>query len=107
MNDSGSTQKVGYAKQATALLMLPVPLDRRINEGATDAEGKPARPIVPLQACLEQFAATHSVDDWLSPATNSRTQALRRTRIESFPPYLIVSINKFTVGENWQVKVYF
>lgn len=99
--ECGMTQKVGYADASTTTLLLPVPLDRAINVGQLDADGKPARPIVPLLACFEDWAATGRVTDWISPATAQRTFALRRTRFATFPPYLVVALRKFTVSANW------
>ena len=99
--ECSQSHTVAYADASTTSLMLPVPLDRATNKGALAADGKPARPLVPLAACFRAWAAMGEVDNWLSPATQQRTVGFRQSRIAAFPPYLVVALRKFTVSASW------
>jgi ubiquitin carboxyl-terminal hydrolase 5/13 len=62
------------------------------------------RPRVPLSACLEGFFAPEEVQDFFSTATNSRTTAIKTTRLTSFPDYLVLHMRKFVLDDGWVPK---
>jgi len=51
-------------------------------------------PRVPLAACLERWAAEQTIEDYQSAAAGHRTRATRRTRLASFPPFLLVQLQR-------------
>ncbi len=51
-------------------------------------------PRVPLAACLERWAAEQTIEDYHSAAAGHRTRATRRTRLASFPPFLLVQLQR-------------
>lgn len=51
-------------------------------------------PRVPFAACLARWAEEGSVEDYNSAAAGRKTRALRRTRLASFPPFLLVQLRR-------------
>ena len=51
-------------------------------------------PIVPFDACLEKFAAEATLPDYSSPALGAKGRATVTRRLASFPPYLMVHLQK-------------
>ena len=50
-------------------------------------------PRVPLEACIQQWAAAEEVD-YHSAAAGRRTQASKTSRFASFPPFLFVQLRR-------------
>lgn len=51
-------------------------------------------PRVPLEACLQKWAADEEMGDYFSAALNRKTKALKHQRIANFPPFLVVQLNR-------------
>ena len=86
---------------------------RARTEGSSSAAGtapaaaaaEPAvKRIVPFEACLSTWAATSRIDDWVSPATNVRGSAASSLRFLTFPKYLVVQLNRYTMAPDWTTK---
>lgn len=60
-------------------------------EGEPD---EPVVPVVPFDACLAKFAASAMVPDYFSPALGGKGHADVTLRIATFPPYLMVHLQK-------------
>ncbi|GFR49487.1 hypothetical protein Agub_g11426 [Astrephomene gubernaculifera] len=72
---------------------------------ADEGEEEAVLPRVPFDACLQRFAGTEVVDDYRSAALGGRrTHATKRTRFASFPPYLLVQINRYFQDTDWTLK---
>ncbi|EFJ49271.1 hypothetical protein VOLCADRAFT_90020 [Volvox carteri f. nagariensis] len=93
-----------------------------------DAAEEAVLPRVPFDACLQRFSGTEAklprptippklwpsgypsylrklVDDYRSAALGGkRTTATKRTRFASFPPYLLVQINRYFQDTDWTLK---
>ncbi|XP_054724568.1 ubiquitin carboxyl-terminal hydrolase 5-like [Uloborus diversus] len=116
----GKSAKVKYTTRTDYLLSLPIPLDAATNKDEVALyEAKKAeilargdklnledlvRPRIPLQACLECFAASEIVDDFYSTALNAKCIAYKAIRLRTFPDYLMLHLKKFTIGEDWVPK---
>lgn len=61
-------------------------------------------PQVPFSACLERLVAPELLDDYHSAALGRRTKATKQTRVASFPPYLMLALRRYYVGEGWVPK---
>ena len=65
-------------------------------------------PVVPLEACLAAFASPEILKDYQSPALPAdapRTTASKTQRFKTFPPYLVVSLQRYYVDTaTWQGK---
>lgn len=59
---------------------------------------------VPFSACLERLVAPELLDDYHSAALGRRTKATKQTRVASFPPYLMLALRRYYVGEGWVPK---
>eukprot|EP00173_Palmaria_palmata_P000990 Plantae.Rhodophyta-Palmaria_palmata.ctg1512.p1 GENE.Plantae.Rhodophyta-Palmaria_palmata.ctg1512~~Plantae.Rhodophyta-Palmaria_palmata.ctg1512.p1 ORF type:complete len:416 (-),score=98.27 Plantae.Rhodophyta-Palmaria_palmata.ctg1512:269-1360(-) len=68
------------------------------------AEDDPVRLHVPFAACVEQFGTSEVVADYTSTATGQKGTAQKRTRISSFPPYLMVHMRKYYMAQDWTPK---
>ncbi|GLI59780.1 hypothetical protein VaNZ11_001743 [Volvox africanus] len=70
-----------------------------------DAAEEAVLPRVPFDACLQRFSGTEVVDDYRSAALGGRrTAATKRTRFGTFPPYLLVQINRYFQDTDWTLK---
>lgn len=56
---------------------------------------------VPFAAAIQSFAASSTIDDWMSPATGAKGQASTSNRLASCPRYLIVVLNRYTLAADW------
>jgi ubiquitin carboxyl-terminal hydrolase 5/13 len=60
--------------------------------------------IVPFEACVEAWAADETIEGFMSPATGTRTTAVKRTRFATFPQYLVLQMRRYVVGPDWQPR---
>lgn len=52
-------------------------------------------PRVPLSACLQRWQEPEEMGDYFSAALNRKTRALRQMRFASFPPFLVLQLNRY------------
>jgi len=62
------------------------------------------RPLVPLSACLEAFLEPEIIDGYYSTAIKGTTHAIKTTRMETFPDYLVLAMKRFVITEGWIPK---
>lgn len=77
-------QEATVADNATATTVLT----------ANEPKEDPVLPVVPFDACLSKFAAAEVLDDYYSAALKRKTQATKRTRFASYPPYLLIQLKR-------------
>jgi ubiquitin carboxyl-terminal hydrolase 5/13 len=77
-------------------------VERRRKERRLPTDG--VRPVVPFDACLAQFAADETVEDWFSTATGAKGAATRRSRFATFPEVLPVQVRRYYVASDWTPK---
>jgi ubiquitin carboxyl-terminal hydrolase 5/13 len=104
---------------AETVWSLPIPMDKAVvmeeTTGApelkrmkTDEEAKgdePPKPVptVPFLALLDQWAAETIVEGIRWPhLQNEVHKAAQKTRLSNFPPYLILQIQRYQLGPDWQ-----
>eukprot|EP00877_Chromochloris_zofingiensis_P011173 jgi/Chrzof1/6309/Cz18g03010.t1 len=87
-------QEATVADNATATTVLT----------ANEPKEDPVLPVVPFDACLSKFAAAEVLDDYYSAALKRKTQATKRTRFASYPPYLLIQLKRYYVAEDWTPK---
>ena len=59
------------------------------------------RAKIPFTACLAAFTNPVQIEDFFSAAINDKCTALKTTRFATFPDYLMIQLNKFTIGDDW------
>lgn len=75
---------------------------------ATASADSPEIPAlrVPFEYCLATWSADADIPDLISGATGKPGPHQQRMRLRSFPAYLLVKMQRYTVGSDWQpVKV--
>eukprot|EP00621_Florenciella_sp_RCC1693_P016503 CAMPEP_0182531890 /NCGR_PEP_ID=MMETSP1323-20130603/10212_1 /TAXON_ID=236787 /ORGANISM="Florenciella parvula, Strain RCC1693" /LENGTH=833 /DNA_ID=CAMNT_0024741539 /DNA_START=51 /DNA_END=2548 /DNA_ORIENTATION=- len=79
--------------------------DGKAKEAEDDGEGEAVLPLVPLSACLEQWAAPEVMADFKSPALGGQiTTAEKSIRFTTFPPFLLIKAQRYYVDETWTPK---
>jgi len=63
--------------------------------------GDIVRPIISLQDCLKLFLQNELVSDFYSSATKSRVNAIKSTRLSTFPDFLLIQAKKFEHAADW------
>ncbi|GAX82603.1 hypothetical protein CEUSTIGMA_g10029.t1 [Chlamydomonas eustigma] len=77
---------------------------RAVTRGGAGDEEQPIIPKVPFSACLERLSGDEILEDYHSVALGRRSTASKRTRFSTFPPYLMVALRRYYVGEGWVPK---
>lgn len=63
----------------------------------------PVYPKVSMEDCFKTWGQEEMIDDWFSPATQSKTIAIKQKRFQDFPKYLAIQLSRF-VYEGNQLK---
>lgn len=114
------SRKVKYHHREDLAWSLSIPLDAAINKDQVEAFEKTkkekedrnekiessevVRPLIPLSACIKNFAKADVVDDFYSTALQRKSIVKKTTRFSTFPNYLLIHMRKFTIGEDWAPK---
>lgn len=57
---------------------------------------------MPFESCLEQFFAEEPISSYESPILGGRkVAASKRNRMRTFPPYLVVAMQRYFVDSSW------
>jgi len=116
-----SSHRSRITQRTDNILSLPIPLDRMTNpeefhafeakQKEAEAKGeklpkdeKVVRPIVPLEACLQELAAPEIISDFFSSAIQAKTTATKTTRVATFPDILVFHMRKFVLTQSWIPK---
>lgn len=109
--------QVKYTTQETCLLTLPVPMATATNKDEVEAWNIKRRQLeekkervnpddivrakIPFADCLRAFISPVQIEDFFSTAINDKCTAIKTTRFATFPDYLMIQLNKFTIGDDW------
>ncbi|KAL7542759.1 hypothetical protein ACHAXR_012827 [Thalassiosira sp. AJA248-18] len=79
-------------------------LKRQKSEDPVDEDKeKKEVPTVSFNACLDEWSAVTSIDDYRWPhLNNSTSRATSQNRFVNFPRYLLVHMQRYELGEDWQ-----
>ena len=70
-----------------------------------DDKGKSKVPTVSFGACIDKWAAPSTIDDYRWPhMQNSIGRATCQTRFVNFPRYLLVQMQRYELGDDWQPR---
>jgi ubiquitin carboxyl-terminal hydrolase 5/13 len=107
-------QKIKYKENAPETIWsLRLPMDKTVvlptheepeqKKQRQDGEEEKAIPTVKFSDCLDTWAAESSVDDYRWPhLQNAVHPASQTTRLQNFPRYLWVQIQRYELGPDWQ-----
>ncbi len=115
-----ASHRVSYMNERSTVLSLEIPLDAAVNIGevadynereqkrqklkSEEVEEEKVLPKVPLAACIEKYGAAEDIEDYYSAYLKGNSKAQKTTRFTSFPPYLMVHLRRYYVGEDWTPK---
>jgi ubiquitin carboxyl-terminal hydrolase 5/13 len=119
--ECGITGQVGYKTTVQPYLTIPVPFNQALNatevaeyeakKAEAEKVSKDAANAIPvvlprftLKQCFDTLLATEAVEDWLSPATGTKTIAYKSMKFKTFPEILALQIAKFKADEGWVPK---
>ena len=70
-----------------------------------DDKDKKDVPTVTFDACLDEWSAVTTIDDYRWPhLQNSISRATSQTRFVNFPRYLMVHMQRYELGDDWQPR---
>ena len=121
------SEQVRYSSSMENIVELPIPVERGVRresaaEGsATSSEvhnvkitKQPRMEVdsdihkelqqVSFDDCLKSYFDTQSIEGFLSPATGKKGVAEKRIRFQTFPEYLVVSLRRYYMADDWSVK---
>ena len=71
----------------------------------SEEDKKDVVPIVTFDACLEEWSAMTTIDDYRWPhLQNSISPAMTQMRFVNFPRYLLVHMQRYELGDDWQPR---
>ena len=71
------------------------------SEGKRPEPGDIVRPEIRLIDCLKLFSQTEVISDFLSSVTKQKGDALKTSKLASFPDYLVIHAKKFEFAPDW------
>ena len=106
--------RIKYKESAPETMWsIPVPMEKAVvveeepdlkrqkSEDESKSE-KPAVPTLSFQVCLDSWAADTTLDDYRWPHLNNQVSpATEQTRLTNFPRYLLVQMQRYTLGADW------
>jgi ubiquitin carboxyl-terminal hydrolase 5/13 len=104
--------RIKYKESAPETMWsLPVPMDKSAavedepelkRQKSEDEKTENPVPTVTFQACLDSWGADTTLDDYRWPHLQKQVHpAIQRTRLTNFPRYLLVQIQRYTLGADW------
>ena len=104
--------RIKYKESAPETMWsLPVPMDKaavveeepelKRQKSEEEKVEKPV-PTVTFQACVDSWGADTTLDDYRWPHLRKQVHpAIQSTRLTNFPRYLLVQIQRYTLGTDW------
>jgi ubiquitin carboxyl-terminal hydrolase 5/13 len=104
--------RIKYKESAPETMWcLPVPMDKaavlddepelKRQKSEEEKTEKPA-PTVTFQACVDSWGVDTTLDDYRWPHLQKQVHpATQRMRLTNFPRYLLVQIQRYTLGADW------
>lgn len=82
---------------------MPEVKRQKSEDSGDDNKEKKEIPTVSLSACLDEWSAATTIDDYRWPhLQNSVSPATSQTRFANFPRYLLVHMQRYELGADWQ-----
>ncbi|GMR53680.1 hypothetical protein PMAYCL1PPCAC_23875, partial [Pristionchus mayeri] len=90
---------IRYTDKEEYVLALPIP-----KTSLTPVDEEAIRFSVPLTDCISAAFSEETIEGFTSPVTGETAGARSSISMATFPDYLVLQIQRFHVGDNYQVK---
>jgi ubiquitin carboxyl-terminal hydrolase 5/13 len=77
---------------------------QKSEDAGEDEKDKKEVPTVTFDACIDEWAATSTVDDYRWNHLNSVSKASSKLSLVNFPRYLLIQMQRYEIGDDWQPK---
>lgn len=78
---------------------------QKSEDPSDDDKDKKDVPTVTFDACMDEWSAVTTIDDYRWPhLQNSISRATSQTRFVNFPRYLMVQMQRYELGDDWQPR---
>jgi len=97
--------RIPMSKATTPDIEMPDLKKQKSEESGEEEKEKKVIPTVTFEACLEEWSASTTIDDLRWPhLQNSISSATSRSRFVNFPRYLLVHMQRYEIGADWQPR---
>lgn len=95
--------RIPMSKSTLPDAKMPDVKRQKSEDSGDDDKEKKEVPTVTFDACLEEWSAVTTIDDYRWPhLQNSISPATSQTRFVNFPRYLLVHMQRYELGDDWQ-----
>ncbi len=78
---------------------------QKSKEPGDDDKDKKVVPVVTFEACLDDWSAVTTIDDYRWPhLQHSISPSTSQTRFVNFPRYIMVHMQRYELGDDWQPR---
>jgi ubiquitin carboxyl-terminal hydrolase 5/13 len=105
--EDDQSHKVRYSTiDGQNCLSLNIPLtpeeEKLIQNPPKPSDDEVVEPIkIPFDRCIGAFTADTKIDGFVSPVTEQKGTATKRSRLATFPPYVMIQMRRYIAGANW------
>lgn len=97
--------RIPMSKATTPNVEMPDLKKQKSEDSGEDDKEKKVVPTVTFKACLDEWSASTSIEDLCWPhLQNSISRATSRSRFFNFPRYLLVHMQRYEIGDDWQPR---
>ena len=97
--------RIPMSKATTPDVEMPDLKKQKSEEGGEEDKEKKIVPTVTFEACIDEWSASTTIDDLRWPHLhNSISRATSRSRFVNFPRYLLVHMQRYEIGDDWQPR---
>jgi len=77
---------------------------QKVSEITKDDKEEKILPMVPFEACLSAYTGDVHLEDYFCQHLKHKTQAIKNTKLKSFPPFLMIQLNRYYFDETYVPK---
>lgn len=97
--------RIPMSKATTPDVEMPDLKKQKSEDSGEEDKDKKVVPTVTFGACLDEWSASTTIDDLRWPhLQNSISRATSRSRFVNFPRYLLVHMQRYEIGDDWQPR---
>jgi ubiquitin carboxyl-terminal hydrolase 5/13 len=97
--------RIPMSKASTPDVEMPDLKKQKSEESGEEDKEMKVVPTVTFEACLDEWSASTTIDDLRWPhLQNSISTATSSSRFVNFPRYLLVHMQRYEIGDDWQPR---